>query len=100
MSRRVDFGAVNRTAIASLPDMLRLLLPDGRIEGREYVARNPTRPDHRPGSFKINMENGRWADFATGDKGGDVVSLVAYLENLSQADAARCLMARLGVDDD
>ena len=47
------------------------------MEGHEYVARNPTRADRRPGSFKINLRTGRWADFATGDKGGDPVSLAA-----------------------
>ena len=44
-----------------------------------YVALNPTRNDRRPGSFKINIRTGRWCDFATGDRGGDPVSLVAYL---------------------
>ena len=46
------------------------------------MARNPTRPDRRPGSFKINLTTGRWADFATGDRGGDPVSLAAYLFGL------------------
>jgi hypothetical protein len=36
-------------------------------------------PDQNPGSFSINVRTGRWADFATGDKGGDVISLAAYL---------------------
>ena len=31
---------------------------------REYVALNPTRADKRAGSFKINLQTGRWADFA------------------------------------
>ena len=48
---------------------------DGRICGREYVARNPRRDDRRAGSFKINVTAGRWSDFATGDKGGDPISL-------------------------
>jgi len=59
------------------------------------VALNPRRHDRSPGSFKVNLRTGRWADFATGDKGGDPVSLAAYLFNLSQADAARRLAAML-----
>ena len=43
---------------------------------------NPTRADRRPGSFSVNTRTGRWADFATGDRGGDVVSLAAYLHGL------------------
>ena len=38
----------------------------------------PRRADHRKGSFKINLTTGRWSDFATGDAGGDLVSLAAY----------------------
>jgi hypothetical protein len=49
-------------------------------------------------SFKVNRFNGRWCDFATGDKGGDVVSLVAYLEGVSQGEAARRLARMLGLE--
>ncbi len=44
------------------------------------------------------MRSGRWADFATGDKGGDVVSLVAYIERVGQVEAARRLAHMLGMD--
>jgi hypothetical protein len=94
----IDFEAINRTALSALPAVLRRILPDGRIIGGEWVARNPTRADRQPGSFKINLRTGHWADFATGDKGGDPVSLVAYLENVSQPDAARLLGRMLGID--
>ncbi len=61
--RRVDFGAINRAALAALPAILARLLP-GKVIAGEYVALNPTRADRRPGSFKINLRSGRWADFA------------------------------------
>ncbi len=94
MGRRIDFAAVNGAALAALPALLRRWLPDGRQVGREYVALNPRRADKRLGSFKINTRTGRWADFATGDRGRDPVSLAAYLENVQQGEAARRL-ARL-----
>ena len=94
---RLDFPAINRAALASLPALLRRWLPDGHFMGREYTARNPTRADRRPGSFRINVNSGKWADFATGDKGGDVVSLAAYLSGTGQADAARALADMLRV---
>src|SRR5712691_5045445 len=99
-SGRVDFAAVNRAALGRLPDILARWLPGGRVEGREYVVRNPRRHDQRPGSFKVNIDNGRWADFATGDKGGDPISLAAYLAGCSQVEAARRLavMLRLAAD--
>ncbi len=94
---RLDFQAINRAGLASLPALLRRWLPDGRLVGREFTARNPRRADRRPGSFKVNVSTGKWADFATGDKGGDVVSLAAYLSGTGQADAARALADLLGV---
>jgi hypothetical protein len=95
---RVDFDRVNRAALAALPALLARWLPDGRQMAGEWVARNPRRADRQPGSFKINIRTGRWSDFATGDKGGDVVSLAAYLAGISQAEAARELARALGIE--
>jgi len=96
----LDFEAVNTAAIAALPVLLRRWLPQGEIQGCEYVALNPTRRDSRPGSFKINMRTGVWSDFATGDAGGDVISLAAYLARCSQSEAAHNLARMLGVAHD
>ena len=98
--RMTDFDGINRAALARLPEILARWLPDGRVAGAEYVARNPTRTDRQPGSFKINLRSGQWADFATGDRGGDPVSLAAYLAGCGQAEAARELAAMLGLDAD
>ena len=98
-SRRVDFNEVNRAALAALPALVARWLPDGRREGAEWVARNPRRNDRRPGSFKVNIRTGAWADFASGDAGGDPVSLAAYLAGTGQAEAARALAEMLGVDN-
>src|SRR5215472_11784283 len=71
-------------------------LPDGRRIGREWVARNPRRADRQPGSFKVNLVTGRWSDFATGDAGGDIVSLAAFLFGLSQLESARRINDMVG----
>ncbi len=97
---QLDFQAINRAALASLPALLRRWLPDGRLVGREYTARYPRRADRRPGSFRINVNSGKWADFATGDAGGDVVSLAAYMSGTGQAEAARALADMLGLRHD
>lgn len=96
----VDFAAVNRAALRRVPDILARWLPGGHFEGREYVVRNPKRADRRAGSFKINIDTGRWADFASGDKGADLVSLAAYLAGCGQVEAARQLAAMLGMVGD
>lgn len=95
---RIDFDAVNSAALSDLPSLLCRWLPDGRTLGREYVARNPRRADKKAGSFKINLHSGKWCDFATGDAGGDVVSLAAYLSGSGQAEAALNLSEMLGID--
>jgi hypothetical protein len=95
---RIDFAAINRAAISALPAILARLVPGGKRIGGEHVVLNPIRADRRLGSFKINLRTGRWADFATGDAGGDPVSLVAYLEGCSQGEAARRLARMLGLD--
>lgn len=93
----IDFDLINRAALANFPAVLARILPDVRSIGPEWVARNPRRDDKRPGSFKVNLRSGRWSDFATGDKGGDPVSLVAYLEGVQQLQAARLLGQMLGI---
>jgi hypothetical protein len=98
---RVDFRAIAREAIPTLPAVLARILPGGRVIGHEYVALNPRRPDQHHGSFKVRLAGvraGPWADFATGDQGGDIISLVAYLEQVRQHEAARLLARMLGID--
>ena len=93
----LNFDRINSAALARMADLLSRWLPDGRRAGHEYVARNPRRTDAKPGSFSINLTTGRWSDFATGDKGGDVISLTAYLHSLTQVEAARRLAEMFGV---
>ena len=94
----LDFGRVNAAALTVLPALLDRWLPDGRKQGAEWVA---TQPDaRRPAAAARSASTrapGRWADFATGDRGGDVVSLAAYLHGLRQAEAARKLADMLGL---
>ena len=94
---QVNFKEINAAALAALPSLLNRLLPGGKIIGNEYIARNPRRSDNKPGLFKINMNTGRWADFATGDRGGDIISLAAYLGDIRQSDAASNIAEMLGV---
>jgi hypothetical protein len=96
---RIDFGAVNRAAMLVLPVLFARWLPGGRNQGAEFVALNPRRADRRPGSFKVNLNSGHWADFAVGGAaGGDPVSLAAYLAGISQTEAARRLTVTLGLE--
>ena len=84
-------------AVANAQRIIGYWLPDGKTEGHEYLARNPKRADSTPGSFSINVRTGEWADFATGDKGKDLVSLVAYLTDSTQSKAAEEVALFLGI---
>ena len=76
---REHFHRLNATLLPQLPTLVREWLPAGRAAGAEWTALNPRRCDTRPGSFRVNLRSGRWADFATGERGGDPVALYAYL---------------------
>ena len=89
------FRALQQASKPVVSRLVRHWLPEGRREGNEWVALNPRRADRSLGSFKINLDTGRWAEFATGDAGGDAISLLAYLRGVSQAQAARMLAREL-----
>lgn len=96
---RLDFGAINRAAIARLPEVLARLLPAGRAVGAEWHA--GSLHGEAGNSLRVRLRGeraGRWQDFATGEKGGDPVSLAAAVAALPQADAARRLACMLGME--
>ena len=75
----------------------RYLLPDwcpgGRLVGREYTAGTI---NGGPGdSFKCNVETGLWCDFATDQKGSDLISLFAEINRMKNGEAARILSEKL-----
>jgi hypothetical protein len=99
--RGIAYARIGAAALAHADTLVRRWLPSGRREGSsEWTALNPTRTDRRHGSFKVNLRTGRWSDFATGDAGGDLIALAAYLFHLDQAEAARKIAAALGIDPD
>ncbi|WP_278361552.1 toprim domain-containing protein [Stutzerimonas kunmingensis] len=84
------------SALAAADMLLANWLPDGKRKGVEYWPTNPVRGDRKPGSFSINITTGKWHDFASGDKGGDLVSLLAYLGGYRQLEAAQLIAEQLG----
>lgn len=94
------FEEVNSAAQGRIESLARGWVSKARMSGDNMFALNPTRADKKVGSFCINVRTGVWADFATGDKGGDIISFFAYIHGLSQIDAAKELAERLGVPHD
>ena len=95
---KLPFAQIADAALRHVDQLLGEWLPDGQRVGPEYKALNPTRADGKIGSFSVNTTTGAWGDFATDDKGGDLVSLFAYL--FHQGDNGRAaveLAERFGV---
>lgn len=91
-----DFKTIADLAKSSSQTVVSYLCPYGKREGHEWVALNPTRHDKSLGSFRINLLTGKWADFATGDRGGDLISLWAYIKGIGQYDAMKQIKTLLG----
>jgi hypothetical protein len=97
-TRKIAFRRIAAAALDRAPEIVRRWLPDGRREGAEWSCRNPMRDDRKPGSFKVNLNTGKWGDFATGERGGDLISLASYLFRLSQAEAAFKIADMIGIE--
>jgi AAA domain len=93
----IDFAGINYAALARGRTFLETLIPGGKFRSLEYIVRNPTRDDKNPGSFTINYRTGIWKDFATGDGGSDLISLLAYVRGIGQGDAAREMAGKIGM---
>jgi uncharacterized protein (DUF927 family) len=98
--KRPSFAEVKAAALRDIDRVLIQWLPQGkRVDGgKEYTAPNPTRADKHAGSLKVNLTKGTWCDFATGDKGGDLIDLVRYLDGGSDVEACNKLADFLSVE--
>lgn len=96
--RMIDFVLIKSQALAAIGSVLNRWAPGGKRQGDEYLPTNPTRSDGKLGSFSINLKTGAWSDFATGDRGGDLVALVAYIDGVKQSEAAERLAVFLGLN--
>lgn len=94
----IDFDIVANAASRQMLNLIPQLLPDGQRVGAEWVALNPRRVDRNRGSFKVNLKTGKWADFATSVTGGNLISLIAYIKDVSKLDAAFILAEMLNLE--
>jgi putative DNA primase/helicase len=82
----IQFAALAEALLASADRLVPMWLPDGERRGHEYVCGSLS--GGKGSSCSINLVNGRWADFASDEQGGDLLSLYAAIHGLSQAKAA------------
>ncbi len=72
-------------------------LPGGHRRGPEYVC--GSLQGGSGSSCSINMVTGQWADFASDEKGGDLVSLYAACHGLTMGKAALKVARDEGLED-
>jgi len=73
-----------------LLDALNLLsawLPGGKLNGREYKCANLK--GGSGDSLSVNTNSGVWCDFATGEKGCNLISLYSAIRRISYLDSAK-----------
>jgi hypothetical protein len=96
--RPIAYRRIADEARANAHAIVAQWLPRGKRIGHEWTALNPQRDDRKVGSFRVNLRTGAWADFAIDERGGDLISLAAYLFGLGQAEAALKIAQMLGID--
>ncbi|MDR3411597.1 MAG: VapE family protein [Formivibrio sp.] len=91
----IDFKAVATAALTQVERFVEEWAPGGMKQGSNWVTKNPVRNENNP-SFSISLESGAWIDFASGDAGGDLVSLYSYIFGCNNGEAAHKLAALIG----
>lgn len=90
----IDFRGFAARLLKRAPELLSLWFPNGRVSGHEFIVGNLQGDAGK--SLSINLDTGKWADFAFQDvKGGDLISLYAAMHNLTQYEAARELQHQI-----
>ncbi len=88
----IDFKQLNQDLKQQINLLLIEWLPGGKTMGREYMCASIR--GGRGDSMRVNTETGVWADFATNDRGGDLISLYAAIEGRSQYESAKILLEK------
>lgn len=90
----IDFQGTADELLGRSKSLIEQWFPAGKFRGTEFVVGDLA---GSPGdSLSINWRTGKWKDFASGDAGGDLISLYAAMHGISQLEAAKAL----GGEDD
>lgn len=87
--QQADFARLGSELLAQAQSLLFDWLPGGRVVGNEFECGNLSGIAGR--SLRVNLRSGKWADFSSNEKGGDLISLFAAIKGISQIEAYRQL---------
>ncbi len=90
------FNQINQALSHRLHEALKILLPDGKVIGKYYTCAS-IKGGHGQ-SCKTDLSSGRGCDYASGEKWGDIIALVALQHRSSQYEAALFLADMFNID--
>ncbi|MDD2728308.1 VapE domain-containing protein [Malikia sp.] len=93
----INFNALSDALLSRADQIVPVWLPGGRRVGHEWVCGGLHGGEGT--SCSVNLRTGRWADFASDEKGGDLVSLYAAIHGLDQGRAAVAVAHDEGLED-
>jgi hypothetical protein len=91
----IDFDLIKQTAVLRSEELLREWYPEGRVRGAEFVIGDPE--GNKGESMSISLSKGFGADFATGQKFGDLIDVYAARFGVDIKIAVGELAERLGI---
>jgi putative DNA primase/helicase len=91
-----DFEALARSALAAAPALLKEWM-GGKSAGKEWKAER-TKNGGIGDSWTVNLNDGTWMHGAGDEKGGDLTSLYAALNHISNTEAYDALAPKLGIN--
>lgn len=93
----IKFDALARELLGRAESLCEQWLPGGKKQGKEYVCGSVRGGEGS--SCSINLTTGKWADFAGGEKGGDLISLYAAGNDMDNGAAAIAIARDYGLED-
>lgn len=93
----IPFDQISRATLAQAERLLPTWFPNGKKVGREFKVGN-LRGD-KGESLSVNLDTGCWADFATSQRGADLIDLRAASLGLPLKDVATELGKSLGIQN-
>ena len=85
MTENFDFAGLAQHILSNSHNIVVELLPGGKLVGSEWTCGNLRGTQGT--SCKVNINTGRWCDFATDERGNDLISLYAVVNGISQGEA-------------
>lgn len=93
----IQFEALAEALLARADTLVPMWLPGGVHRGHEYACGSLS--GGHGTSCSVNLTTGRWGDFATDEKGNDLISLYAAIHGMTMGKAAVEVAREEGLED-